>query len=1384
MSNISKKINKSLIVYKGRNLTIVFSLFISFITLLSAQSGPIKFKHLTSDDGLSQNYISCIIQDQKGFMWFGTKDGLNRYDGYNFVIYQHDPFDSTSISDNFITTLLEDSRGYIWVGTLNGGLNIFERETETFYKISYGNEIRNNNRADEVRSITEDKMGNIWIGTRGKGIFKLTFNSKNPYDISFKNYISDIRRPKTLSNNITVSTLIDSKGVLWIGTLTGLDKFNSEDESFTHFKIITRNPKAPPNDFDNSILSMIETGDGNLWLGTLSGLVKFNRQTGSYKLFPHHYDIFRYGWGSIMKMVEDETGKLWLATPGELMQFDPSTESYDYFKNDLLNDASINYNSISSLFIDRTGILWVGTSGMGINIYDPKSNRFSTLFIKNSPSSRITGFSVRAIMQETDDIYWISADVLYKWNRRTGEVKSYETNSNRPDDFGNIGPWLIMKSHDGKLWTATTEGLYRYDSSTGKARQYKFNRSDSHGLPQKEVFSMFEDENKNIWAVTENYLCKLVDAEKGIFQKFLYRELLPYNQRVRPVIYKHKEEMLWIGTKNGLLLFNTKEKSFITFKNDPQNPNSLNNDEIKSICADPFTPHKILWIGTSGGGLNKFDIENGTFKHFLEKDGLPNNVVYGILSDGDGNLWLSTNKGLSRFDPRDNSFRNFDVNDGLQSNEFNTGAYFQSKNGEMFFGGIKGLNYFHPEAIKDNPYKPQIVLTSLKLGDHSLTVKNDKEILQKSISETGRIELSHDEDVITFEFAALDYSAPTKNKYAYKLENFNKDWIYTGSNRSATYTHLPPGEYVFRVKGSNNDGVWNEEGVSLAVIIKPPWWNTWWAYIIYGLIFVSGLYLIRRYEMNRMKLQNQLRIEKIKTDNLRNIDHVKSRFFANISHEFRTPLTLILGQIESVLSSNVETKIKGKLQVANRNARRLLSLINQILDLSKIEAGSMKLSSRQHNIVSFLKSLFYSFESLAESQKITMKFESEFESIPVVFDPEKMEKIFYNLISNALKFTPQQGEIKVVIRKSDTLVEIKVKDNGKGISKENLQSIFDRFYQVDNSKTREAEGTGIGLALTKELVELHKGEISVSSGLNEGTEFTLTFPIGDIKEDVIDNDLINSFDSPIESIPNKQGTSLNQNNNQTGKEIILIIEDNFDVLSYIREQFDAEYKILEASNGEEGILLAQKEIPDLIITDVMMPKMDGYQLSKAIKSDEKTSHIPIIMLTAKAGLDDKIEGLETGIDDYLTKPFSAKELKVRVKNLIYQRKELRKRFSNSTVIKPSEITAQSVDQIFLNKVVSTIDKYFEDESFSVDKLADELNMSISQLNRKLNALIDQPPGQLIRSFRLQRAADLLKQNAGSVAEICYKVGFNDQAYFSRAFKKNFGCSPSEFKKNS
>lgn len=1360
----------------------------SFISIKS-NSQEINFKHININDGLSQNAVFAIMKDSKGFMWFGTKDGLNKYDGYDFLIYQHNPFDSTTLSANYITSLFEDSHGLIWVGTFDRGINVYDRTKDVFRRIDLGRDGLSLRNAFEVKAIDEDSQGNVWVATSGDGLFRIKLDAEN-FEYTIQRFINEIGNKNSLNSNQVLSIHCDNNDQLWIGTLNGLTRFNLKSGKFTNQTIHTKNPKAPETSSQDAISSIYETENGALWLGMTGGLVKFDKTDWTYKYYPHRFDVFRYGWGNIVGIDGDKDGNLWLASLAELMKFDVEKEEYFSFTHDPFKPQTISFNSVSSVYTDNTGILWVGTTGMGIDFYDPNSNRFPVFEIIPGQSSRTTSFSVRSILEDYNGDVWVSGEVLYKWERKTGNIRSFEKSSNEPTAFGNTTIFSMVQSKDGHIWAATTEGLFRYHPKTENVRLYIHEPGNNKGLPQSEVYAVYEDREGKIWIATEKYLGRLVDAENGIFYSIPYHFGPPFYEQVRPVIFQDENMRMWLGTKYGLFRFNAEDETFTLFDNDPVRSTSLINNLVKSICADPVFPERYLWIGT-GGGLSRFDMESEIFFYYTEENGLPNNVVYGILPDNQKNLWISTNRGLSRFNPQSGTFRNYDINDGLQSNEFNTGAYYRSKSGELFFGGIKGFNYFFPSNISENTNVPNVALTKIKVGDKSISYKTDPHILKKSVEETTNIVLTHKDDIVSFEFAALEFSTPGKNNYAYKLENFSDTWIYTEGGRTATYTHLPAGEYVFRVKAANNDGVWNEEGLAVNVLVKPPWTRTTFAFVVFGLGLFLLFYFLRRYELNRINIRNQLKIEKVETDTLRQLDKLKSQFFANISHEFRTPLTLILGQIESVISSGVELKEKAKLQVANRNARRLLTLINQLLDLSKLETGSMELNAVQQNLVSFLKSLFYSFESLATSKNISLKFESESEFIPVVFDLDKMEKVFYNLVSNAFKFTNENGEIKISVKTINSLfVEIYVEDNGVGIPAQHISYIFDRFYQADNSNTINYEGSGIGLALVKELVELHHGVVTVSSREGVGSVFCVRLPIEeqntktkmaeipvaahDFSTDVYVEQAIIEVDEPVTAIENIPDDN---------REIILVVEDNADIRAYIREQLEGDYQVKVAENGEEGMLVAKEIVPDLIVTDLMMPKVNGFEFCIEVRKSEKTSHIPIVMLTAKAGFDDKIEGLEIGVDDYITKPFSAKELKVRVRNLINQRKLLRSRFKSSTVIKPSEVTATSIDQLFLEKVIKTIEANFENQDFTPESLAETVNMSVSQLNRKLNALIEQPAGQLMRSLRLQRAADLLKLKAGTISEICYQLDFNDPAYFSRAFKKQFGCSPSEFAKN-
>jgi len=1352
---------------------------------LKSTAQDFRFKHLTNNDGLSQNLVLSVVQDREGYMWFGTKDGLNKYDGYQFTVYQNESNNPNSISSNYITELFIDSNGKLWVGTENGIVNIYNSASQSFQRILLPIAQSKSKNSEVINSIAQDKNGDIWIGTIGNGIFKIPFLNQKHDPNKIKQYHNDISEKYQFCSNVIKKLFFDDQGILWIGTDKGLNRMDPKTESISSFYFDVKQPNAPKNDNDFSI-SAITKGDNNqLWLGTRTGLVKFNTLDNSYKVFPHHLSVFRYGWEEINEIVKDNHDYLWLATPRELMRFHTKTLKYESIKNDPLKPESISYNSISSLFLDRTNILWIGTTGMGIDFYDPKANKFGFLKRKNTDNSRITGFSIRSVLEENDRYVWISAEVLYRWDRETGELKSFETNATNLNDFGNTNICSMIKSRDGKLWFASMEGLFVYDPMTEKTRQFKYESNNPSGIPHKGVAAVFEDKNGFIWIVTDNFLSKMVDREKGIFKHYKYQNNSKYDAMIRCAIYEDNKNQFWLGTKNGLLVFDKNKELFYSYRNNPEKPNSLSNNQVNAIFPDPVNPEDFLWIGTSGG-LNLFEINKQSFTHFTQNEGLPNNVIYGILSDSQDNLWLSTNKGISKYNLKTKKFRNYDREDGLQSNEFNTGAVFKSSKGELFFGGINGLNYFFPDQINDNPFQPPISITGVKV--YSQSKKNEgTEVRNLVVNPNEKINFTSRDEIIIFEFSALDFTAPGKNKYAYKLENFNENWIYINNSRTATFTHLPSGNYTLKVKGSNNDDVWNTEGVSIPIRVLSHWSGTWWAYISYLLLFLLLMYIIRKYEMKRIEMKKNIEVEQKEYNTLKVIDQLKSRFFANISHEFRTPLTLISGYAENLMEALPSNYSKKQVAGIDRNAKNLLKLINELLDISKLEAGKMTLDLSQQNIVLYLKNLFFSLESFTDKRNISLNFISDEMDIQVVFDAEKMERIIMNIVSNALKFTPENGEINLTIQqKNNNYISICICDNGIGIEQDAISNIFNRFYQADNSDTRLYEGTGIGLALVKELVELHEG--TVKAFRNEeltgqkGTTISIELPLGAVSK-------INTKNTVEIEHENANGLRGNKKNQlqipdlKFDKKIILLVEDNLSIRTFIKNLLQSTYKIIEANNGEEGIEQAKRMIPDIIITDVMMPKIDGIAMVHMLRDDEKTSHIPIIILSGKATLEDKLIGLETGIEAYLTKPFSVKELQIIINNLIQQREQIREKYQNKFVVSSEEIPLSSIDQQFLEKTIQHIKDNLENTSFSVEQLADKICLSPSQLNRKLQALIDQAPGQLIRNIRLQRAAELIKQNSGSLADICFQTGFNDQAYFSRAFKSQFGCSPSAYKKD-
>jgi signal transduction histidine kinase/ligand-binding sensor domain-containing protein/DNA-binding response OmpR family regulator len=1355
-------------------------------------------------------------------MWFGTEDGLNKYDGYKFTVYKHDPDDSTSISHNYARYLYEDKSGVLWIGTWGGGLNKFNSEKEQF--ISYQPEPDNpNSFSDRVaHKICEDQYGILWIST---ATTMAGVNKFDPKSEHFTHYSYEPNNLSSLSSNLVHALCLDKLGVLWLGTwFGGLNKYDREKNQFIRYQ---HNPDDPHSLSVNNINVIYEDKSGELWIGTENGgLNKFDREKEQFIHFKHEPDNPNSpSHNTVMSIHEDKLGLLWFATfGGGLNSFDHKKHKFTRYLHDDSDSYSLSSNLATSVYQDKTGVLWVATWG-GLNKFDPQKTRF--LHYRHYPGkpNSLSKNAVWSIYESKHDgrtILWIGTweGGLNKIDRETGQYRHYLNDSDNPNSLSDNSVLTILESNMGEgniLWIGTNLGLHKFDIKKGKFTRYIYDPNQPFTIA---VRSLCEDRYGMLWIGTRNGgLKKLNPATGQIIQMDIRYETM--------TIYEDRSGIMWVGvSEGGFYRYNRESDDFSRFIHDPLNPYSISHNSVLSVYETHHKGKDILWVGT-GGGLNKFDRETEQFIHYTEKDGLPNDVINGILEDMQGNLWLSTNNGLSKFDPETTSFRNYDVNDGLQSNQFNHGAYCRNTNGEMFFGGTNGFNAFHPDSIKDNPYIPNIVITDFQIFNESVVINNidvpeskNEYSLPKHISTLEEIELTYKENAFSFEFAALDYRSPQKNRYAYMMEGFENDWNYTNSKRRfVTYTNLDPGSYVFKVKGTNNDQIWNEEGTSIKIIITPPWWKTTWAYSAYVLLFFLTLYSLRKYDMKRQRLKHDLELEHIHAEKLEELNRIKSRFFANISHEFRTPLTLITGPVKQMLLGEFRGNLKEQYRMILRNGHRLLRLVNQLLDFSRLESGGMKLQVALINVIKYIKGLVLSFSSLAERNKITLKFDSEVESIMGYFDRDKLEKIISNLLSNAFKFTPKQGKIEVRIRVhkafSDKInntfltdhnvslqqspfkilnsdfVNITISNTGPGIPQDQMNKIFDRFYQVDDSVTRRQEGSGIGLALTKELVEIHHGKIDLQcsrTGQSTLTTFTVSLPLTKdhfkpeeiIQESILENTKelkAEEIDKVIVEREESGETLLTQ---KKSAPTLLIVEDNPDVTSYIRSFMEKDYRIVDASNGEVGFKKAIDKVPDLIISDVMMPEKDGFELCQKLKSDQRTSHIPVILLTAKADMDSKIEGLEYGADDYIAKPFEDKELQIRSNNLIEQRRQLRDHFRKELVFNPAKITVNSIDEQFLDKVNKHIEQHMDDMEYTVEKLSYDIGMSRQHLNRKLHSLTDHSARDFIRSMRLRRAAQLLQKRNDMITQIAYQVGFNNLSYFTKCFRKQFGQSPSQY----
>ncbi len=1347
---------------------------------VKAQS-DINFKAITAKEGLPSNTVNVIIKDKYGLMWFGTSNGLSKFDGSNFTVYRHEVGNEHSLPTNDIVSLYEDKQGRLWVGSSNGGIYYYDRNSDRFLAFEGKNQLPTIQNVS-ARAFYEDREGRLWIGTYGNVII---------IDLKTSKIIAKPVRDKKIDEPgsfVVLSIFEDSRHRVWLGSNKGLFLYNRKTDSFKGFTHSNTDPNSISHD---AIKTITEDTNGNIWFGTQNGLNKW-LSDGHFKIYRTETDNKHSIINNVIfALYSDSYGKLWVGTENGLDIYDPDTDSFQHNVNDPRDIFSIRNNSIRSIYIDPVGIYWVGTFRGGVAKYDKILPLFDLKLSNHFDSQGLSAPLVNCFAEYKGGKVFVGTDGggLSLFDKNTRLFKPYPLRGKAGKTVGVI--LSLLMDHLGKLWAGTyNNGVFCIDPSTGNYRQFTADGTPN-SIASNDVSALMEDGNGKIWIGTIGGGVSVFDPASSKFEQFnkkaasTFAPKLPLNDFIN-AIRRGPGGDIWIASNGtGIAVYHSSNGTVSRYN---KVTNNLSDDIVQSVFV---AKDHTVWVGTNQG-LSYFNANTEKFITYTEKNGLANASIKTIIEDERGTLWLSTDLGISLFDRRQKVFRNFTNENGVQQGSFLSGAGLKTSGGDIYFGGEEGFNFFNPASLPDASAPSRVLLTDLKINNITVVPGEDAAI-QQQIGISKEIQLKYGQN-FSIGYVALDYTSPMQNHYAYKLEGFDDDWNYVRKTRVANYTNIDPGEYVFKVKADNNDKFSNNVLTSVKVVVSPPFWRTNFAYFLYAALFCLLIFWIRQRGINNLKLQfareqEELRVEQlIETERreaaqLRELDKEKIQFLTNLSHEFRTPISLIAAPVEKLIGKKLGNDVNDELGVINRNIRRLLNLVNQLLDFRKMEEHQLKLNLASADVITFINETAESFKDIATKKQISLEIKNSRPHWLAWFDQDKLERIIFNLLSNAFKFTPAGGLITLETEVNENAVipyiKITVSDTGVGVPEKDLNIIFDRFYQSQQPSYILNQGTGIGLSIIKEFVELHEGNIVATLLPERGMRFVVELPL---KPDAakVEPTVIPKEEPQVPTALADKG--LNGHATPVNDIIrILLVEDNDEFRGYLAEHLQKHYQIIEASNGKEGWQKALSAHPQLVVSDVSMPEMSGVELSKKLKNDKRTRHIPIILLTAANGEDEQLRGLNAGANDYLTKPFNFQILHARISNLLELNKSLKDTYSKHIhMVAEQPMETESSDVKLLNSLMAFMESRLSDPELSVEELSKYAGMSRGSLYYKLIELTGLTPIEYMRSVKLEKAAALLQTSDYNVAQIAYMTGFGTPSYFSRMFKGKFGVLPSEY----